>query len=310
MGTFISFVTTAGIGRSEMRTRKANDVLLVQNIQLLPPYGNLVEHRQRVAKLIKRNMAELSSVDDLVRLEIMDRKEAEASLKTREKRIQDLTSQLLDAQEIERKRISLELHDELSQALNVFKFQLLKIEKELREDQGAIQEECGKLRGYVDDVVEDVRRLSLALSPVVLEDIGLTSALRWYIGNLPYNFNVVLNIEEIDHFFNDKHWITIYRIIQEALTNIGKHAQAINVFIDIKRHDDTVIFFIEDDGNGFDLTKTGIKNSSGKYPSGSGLGLVTMNERVKIMGGVLDMWSETKKGTRITFGLPFKNEGA
>ncbi len=293
------------MGRSEMRTRKANDVPLVQNTQLLPPYGNLVEHRQRVAKLIKRNMTELSPVDEITHLQIMDHKKAKTSLKEKEKRIHDLSSQLLNAQEAERKRISMELHDELSQALSVIKLQLMSIENGLNEDQGAITEECERLRSYVDEVIENVRRLSLALSPVILGDIGLTSALSWYISNVPYDLNIKFQIQKIDHLFSEKHWITIYRVVQEALTNIGKHAEAQDVFIDIKRHDDTVIFFIEDDGKGFSLTKTKMH-----YSSGTGLGLATMNERVKIMGGVLDVWSETKKGTRITFGLPINNEGA
>ena len=95
----------------------------------------------------------------------------------------------------------MELHDELGQALNVMKLRIRVIEKGLREDQGAIREECEELLEYMDQVIEDVRRLSLDLSPTVLEDLGLTSALRWLVSNLSKipDLKITSDIAEIDH---------------------------------------------------------------------------------------------------------------
>ena len=90
--------------------------------------------------------------------------------------------------------------------------------------------------GYMDNIIENVRRLSLALSPTVLEDLGLTSALKWLISGLSKvpDMKTTADIEEIDHFLPRNDWITIYRIMQEAIANIGKHSSAKNVFVDIQ----------------------------------------------------------------------------
>jgi signal transduction histidine kinase len=223
-----------------------------------------------------------------------------------EKQIQYLSGKLLRAQEVERKRISMELHDELGQDLNVMKLQIRVVEKALKADQEAIREDCENLLRYIDQVIEEVRRLSLDLSPTVLEDLGLTAALRWLIRNLEKIPGMAITVEvtEIDQLFSENNWITIYRIIQEALTNIAKHARAENVSIVIRPHDHSVAFSIEDDGEGFDPEQVLMKDASEK-----GFGLTTLNERVGIMGGTLDLWSRKGEGTRITFCIPMEIRG-
>ena len=197
----------------------------------------------------------------------------------------------------------MELHDELGQALNVTKLRLRVIEKGLLDEQREIREDCEELLEYMNHVIEDVRRLSLDLSPTVLEDLGLTSALRWLVGNLAKSSGAAIKseIEEIDHLFPKNQWIAIYRVIQESLTNIGKHARFENASVVIRCHDDKVIFSIEDDGKGFDLESAMMMNISDK-----GFGLTTMKERVRMMGGVFDLWSREGEGTRITFTIPIE----
>lgn len=214
---------------------------------------------------------------------------------------EELSFRLLTAQEMERKRIAMELHDELGQALSVTKLRIRVIEKGLGEDQQTIRKECEELLGYMDHVIEDVRRLSLALSPTVLEDLGLTSALRWLISNFSVysDISVTSDIAEIDHFFPRNQWITIYRVVQETLTNIGKHAQARNIAVVIRHDDDKVIFSVEDDGKGFDPQQVALRDASEK-----GFGLTTMDERMRMIGGDVDLWSQEGKGTRVTFSIP------
>jgi signal transduction histidine kinase len=201
----------------------------------------------------------------------------------------------------------MELHDELGQALNATKLHLRAIESGLGEDQRATREECEKLLVYIDHVIEDVRRLSLALSPTVLEDLGLTASIQWLVsGFARYSAaKVTADIEEIDLYVPDKHRITIYRVLQEVLTNIRKHARAEHVSIVIRRHADTVAFSVEDDGTGFDPKKELMKAVSER-----GLGVATMGERVSMAGGILDLQSQEGKGTRITFSIPIGKGGA
>jgi signal transduction histidine kinase len=283
--------------RGDAELRKANDRLCSQSEELM-------EHRERLEELVKKRTAELTTAYALISAEAADRLQTCEALKKTEQQLIDISSKLLRAQEIERKRISMELHDELGQALNVMKLRIRVVERGLQEEQGLMREECEELLEYIDEVIENVRRLSLDLSPSVLEDLGLTSALCWLVGNFTRiaNMEIMSEIAEIDHLFPQNHWITIYRVMQEALTNSGKHSQAENVSVLIRSHEEKVIFSVEDDGKGFDLKQELSKNAAER-----GLGLATMSERVRMMGGVIDLWSQEGKGTRIVFSVPVEN---
>ena len=271
-----------------MRRRTAEEALLESNEQLLSQTEELTGHREHLADLVQKRTAELTK--------------AVETLKDSDKRIRALSSSLINAQEVERKRISMELHDELGQALNATKLNIMVIKEGLKEDQQLIREECEGLLEYLDQVIEDVRRLSLDLSPVILEELGLTSALQWLIGNLAKkHVKITSDIADLDQLFPSNHWITVYRIVQEALTNIVKHSKAENVSVVIERNDDKVAFSVKDDGTGFDPMRASTKNASEK-----GLGLTTMNERVRMMGGDLEIWSQQGKGTRISFSIPIE----
>lgn len=304
---FLLAVATANLWRRERQRNSAEGKLLQANEQLLLQKEELTEHRENLAGQVESRTAELLAANERVRVEMTERLQTSESLHKTEKQLQHLSAKLLKAQEVERKRISLELHDELGQALNVMKLQIRVMERGLQPGQEALRDDCEKLREYIDQVIEDVRRLSLDLSPTVLDDLGLTAALRWLISNLKKipDLEITADIAEIDHLFSKNNWITIYRIIQEALTNITKHARAKRVAIVIRPHDQRVAFAIEDDGAGFDPEQVMMKEAAAK-----GFGLRTLNERVGIMGGTLDLWSHQGEGTRITFNLPSEKGGA
>jgi signal transduction histidine kinase len=232
---------------------------------------------------------------------------AEEALRESQRQLRHLSAHLLNSQEKERRRLSRELHDELGQSLTIMKLQLRSLKKGLREDQEEIKEGCEKVVHHIDRVVEDVRRLSCDLSPSIIEDLGLTAALRWLISNYMKTFsatNVTSDIMDIDHIFSEDAQVNIFRILQEALTNIGKHSEATNVSVSVKRQDDVASLFLEDDGRGFDITKTMKKNAAER-----GLGLSIMNERARMLGGDFDLWSQEGKGTRITMNIPVKGGG-
>ena len=236
--------------------------------------------------------------------DITEQKKGEMALQESEKQLRSLSSQLLTAQETERRRISRELHDELGQALTAMKLRLRLIEKGLEKDQITIRQDCEDLLGYIDQAIENTRRLSLDLSPSILEDLGLTAALQWLTNNFIRNNHITVKMDmiEIDQLFSRDAQTMIYRIIQETLTNIGKHAQANNVSIAIRNHNGGISFFVEDDGKGFNVIKTMMRN-----PSEKGLGLATMDERARILGGSFNLWSQEGKGTRVSLSIPLKN---
>ena len=296
--------TVAFWGRERQR-KIADEKLREANEQLISQTEELTEHRKRLGELVDRRTAELESTVNSLNTEITERKETAESLLRTEKQIRHLSTRLLAAQEAERRRISMELHDALGQALNGIKLQIRAIEIMARADQTEMKKDCESLLEFMDNIIEDVRRLSLNLSPTILEDLGLTSALHWLIKDFEGNvaINMTCDMPDIDHLIPENQWIVIYRVIQEALSNIEKHAKADNVSIVIRQDEDRVVFLVEDNGKGFDLMFESMKSS------GRGLGLTTMQERVKMIGGAFDIWSQKGSGTRLAFSVPVEKKG-
>lgn len=232
---------------------------------------------------------------------INERKRAEEALKHSEKQLRHLSTQLLTAQETERKRISRELHDELGQALTVMKLHLGFIRKHLFEEQDELTLECDKGIEYIDEVIENVRRLSRDLSPIILEDFGLSAAIKWLINNFAkrHNIKVTFQALDVDSLVAQDSQTVVYRIIQEALTNIAKHSSAKKASVEITRADGKLSISVQDDGQGFDVIQTLSKN-----PDEKGLGLATMKAHAQMLGGTLGIWAEQGSGTRISLIIP------
>lgn len=224
-------------------------------------------------------------------------------LKRSESKLRDLSNQILMTQETERRRISRELHDELGQALSLLKLRLGSVLRRVPEDQRETREGCNSILTHIDTVIEDVRRLSRDLSPTILEDLGLTIALRRLIKNLRTNYDVetTSDITNIDHLFPHDSAVLIYRIFQEAFTNIGKHAEANTVTVVVSENGRRLFLSVTDDGKGFDIARTRLKRDAER-----GLGLAIMEERARMLGGSLEIRSQERKGTQISLTIPLE----
>lgn len=238
-----------------------------------------------------------------VGIDITARRHAEEALRFSEQKLRSLAAQLLSAQENERKRLAAELHDQLGHALLTLKLRLESLEEQLQPQQVSLKDEVNKILAFISETIGEVRRLYLDLSPGDLEDLGLTIALRSLVddfGDLHPKIEWAVKLDNIDSLFPLPIQTTIYRIMQEALTNIGKHADPDNVMLEISREDERVSFIVIDDGKGFERNNIFIDKKT--------LGLLSMEERVKILGGAFELWSQENRGVRISFTIPIEGE--
>jgi signal transduction histidine kinase len=236
--------------------------------------------------------------------DVTERRRGEAVLKQSESNLRFLTSKLLTAQETERRRISMELHDSLGQSLLVLKIQMKNMQRSL--ESAGLEAGNGhfpEMVASLDKIIDSVRRLSRDLTPAPLEDLGLAAALRSLIDTFTKHhkdIKVAADLDaDIDHLFSLDQRINIFRIFQESLTNIGKYAHADQIRMNIKRKGDEVCFLIEDNGLGFDLTEVRSRKGGSR-----GLGLAAMEERVRMLRGALNLTSEPGQGSRISFTVP------
>ncbi|MDD5641372.1 MAG: PAS domain S-box protein, partial [Syntrophales bacterium] len=226
--------------------------------------------------------------------------QGEQALRRTGEKLRLLTAELIHAQEKERKRLAAELHDELGHDLLALKLSIRSLEKELTPGQISLKKTANRILQSISETIEGVRRLYHDLSPGDLEDLGLTTALRNMIEDfkeLHPKIKCRVDFVNLDGLFDVPAATVIYRVMQEALTNIGKHAQAKKLYLKAKKKSREISITIEDDGRGFDSAQV----LNGKRT----LGLLAMEERIKILGGSFTLWSQKNRGTRISFTVPF-----
>lgn len=224
-------------------------------------------------------------------------------LRKSEERLHHLSSDLFAVQENERKRISFELHDELGQSMAALKLQVGSISRRHSEvvDPVELKLTCDEMRENINQIIENVRRLARDLSPVVLDDLGLQAGIEYLVNNFEKIYNIKIRYQqaEINHLFNEDSQRIIYRILQEALNNIGKHSEAKQVTLSVVEEQRAVCFTVRDDGRGFNVLKTLDKKGNER-----GMGLAAMSERVRILGGKINIVSRPGIDTTVTFTVP------
>jgi signal transduction histidine kinase len=217
-----------------------------------------------------------------------------------------LSARLIDAQETERKRLSHELHDEMGQLLAAISLNLAAIKRALPPSAGQpLEGQLADAKGSVQDLTERIRSLSLELRPSMLHDLGLSSTLRWIVANHARRNEAIVNLnaDELPDRLPEIVEITVFRVVQEALTNTSRHARATRVDLTVAAKDDCIAVFFEDNGCGFDLEQlAGVRSTT------SGIGLAMMRERVAALDGRLEVRSRPGQGTRIIAEIPVKDE--
>jgi len=237
----------------------------------------------------------------------IQRYRAEESLRRSEEELRQLSGQLMSIQETERKRIAADLHDGIGQSLSVIKLSIEQAAYNLshgnsREALEALQQ----LAPRVKDAIVEIRRISMDLRPSTLDDLGILPTLSWFFREFEAacrTIKVDRNITAAESDIPASLKVVIFRILQEAMSNIVKHSEATQVHFSLEKDGQMLILRVEDNGKGFDT------QAFHETPS-EGLGLRGMQERARLSGGSYQMKSVRNKGTmiRITWPLPNSQE--
>ena len=255
---------------------------------------------------VKERTSALVETNVQLRQEIRERQIVEANLRASEMKLHRLADQILQVQEQERGRISRELHDDLGQSLLVVKLIMAKSYRTLSKDDSEVTEDLETALNHLNVLIDKVRRISHNLSPAILEDLGLEVALDSLFKDFAKNEGLKFSVhmENVSPFLPKNVQLAVYRIFQEALTNISKHAGATEVRVEISRGNDHVHFLVEDNGQGFDLAAAKAANPE------RGLGLASMEERVHLLDGVMEIRTAKEQGTHLSFVLPLEALGS
>ena len=209
--------------------------------------------------------------------------------------LKQLSARLLEAQEEERRLISRELHDEVGQALTGVLVEMANLSNLMRnKEESALSKKADEIKRLLEESISVVRNMALLLRPSMLDDLGLVPALQWQAREASKRSGIWVKVaaEEVSDELTEDHKTCIYRIVQEALHNIVKHANARNVTITVTQEPDRLLLSIQDDGRGFNP------------PQERGMGLIGMEERVSALGGRLVVESAIGEGTLLRVALP------
>jgi signal transduction histidine kinase len=228
---------------------------------------------------------------------------AEAKLLTTTRQLQALSRRVLEVQEQERRRVALELHDELGQSLTAIKINLQLGERFKDQAPGHLYQENLRI---VEDALQQVRTLATALRPSVLDDLGLAPALKWMAEQSASRggFEVQFHHERALERLAPEIETACFRIVQEALTNISRHAHASAVQINLGRVADDMVLTVADNGQGFDVAAM-----RERATTGASLGVLGMQERATLLGGQLDIQSQPGQGSVVELHCPWRTQG-
>ncbi|MCX6033002.1 MAG: sensor histidine kinase [Chloroflexi bacterium] len=213
--------------------------------------------------------------------------------------IETLTRRLLDAQEAERRRIARELHDEVGQALTAVKINLQAAGRTPGAE--AIAPQLDESIKIIERTLQQVRNLSLDLRPSLLDDLGLVAALRWYVDRQGQRAGIATRFiaEPADPRLRAEIETACFRLVQEALTNVVRHAQAHSVTVELRQVGAGLRLRVRDDGHGFDVPA-----ALARAARGESLGLLGMQERVALLDGQIVIRSTPGQGAEILVMLP------
>ena len=274
----------------ELRLRRQDGTLLDVSLSVA-----LIRDEQKnyYYRSIWRDVTDRKRAEDALR-----RKQAE--LERSQTELQALAGRLLTAQDDERRRISRELHDDVNQRLAMLTLDVESLQARVPRSPGATAERLGVIRDRLVELSDDVHGLAYGLHPSVLDHLGLRAALESHVADLQRHESIRIGLRVGDNLERLPPDVAacLYRVAQAALRNVVKHARAGRVAVELEPVDDGVRLSVSDDGVGFAVPAR----------SSQGLGIVGMQERVRLVGGRFSLTSRVDEGSRVTVWVPLPRE--
>ena len=229
--------------------------------------------------------------------DITERKKFEEELKNSREQLKNLIEHTENVREEERRRIARDIHDELGQVLTVFSFDLAWILKKLNKDQIDITNKIAATSGLINGAIETVQKIADELRPTLLDDLGLVAGLEWQTSDLETRTGIScsLTIEPEDLIVDNNLSTELFRIFQEALTNVARHAKATRITASMRMNDSGLYLSIADNGKGI---------SASEIKSSTSIGLIGMRERIYPWKGTVDIVGKKGKGTTVRIKVP------
>ncbi|WP_175867128.1 PAS domain S-box protein [Burkholderia contaminans] len=234
--------------------------------------------------------------------DVTERVRAENALKQSREELRDLSANLQNVREEEKTRIARELHDDLGQQLTALKMDLSAVELGLAgvvAPHTGVREQLGGMHRLIDSTVASVRRIAADLRPVMLDDLGLIPAIEWLVNDFTHRYRITVdrNIAPVDTAFTSAGATTLFRIVQEALTNVARHADATHVTLALKVDDGYCVLRIADNGHG-------APESARDERDRPSFGLIGIRERAHMLDGTVTIDNRPGTGFTITVALP------
>jgi PAS domain S-box-containing protein len=241
----------------------------------------LPDHGQRTVQMVVSDVTER-------------RREAEG-LRHSQRALRELSASVVESREEERRRIARELHDELGQRLTALKIDLTNLAAQARLDSGDAR--VAGMQAMLDDTLASVRRIASDLRPLMLDDLGLTAAIGWLARDASQRMGIPVHtrLPVAEPAADPRVATALYRMVQEALTNVARHAQAKSVEVELREQDGQLTLMVNDDGVGLDQRAL---QRAGSY------GLLGLRERAHMLGGQIEIAARPGGGTRMTVHVP------
>lgn len=284
-------------GRLHAQTVRALAGARYQHLLVAQKSAQLNEANERLEQRVAARTAQLSASNRDLRREVEERVRAERALQASREELRETAAISATAREAEQRRIARELHDELAQTLATLKNDLEWLVDHVPQDDARLARKIATMHTMARGAVAATRRIASDLRPLMLDDLGFAAAMQWLVEDFRHRHGIAcaLHVDPPELQLDEPYATAVFRIAQEALANVARHAAASNADVDLVHRDDAIALTIRDDGAGFD---PGAPRKSGSF------GLVGLRERAYLVGGTLQITTTLGEGTTVEVDIP------